>query len=53
MNDDLCKLVFFLLWAEKQDDKMMFGGYNIDEVVNSLANIMKVPSNKLRELVDA
>jgi len=50
MNDDLYKLVFFLLYAEKQDSKMMFGGHNIDEVVNSLANIMKVPADKLREL---
>ena len=50
MNDDIYKLVFFLLWAEKQDNNMMFGGYNIDEVVNALANIMKVPADKLREL---
>jgi hypothetical protein len=50
MNDNLYKLVFFLLFAEKQDSNMMFGGYNIDEVVNALADIMKVPPDKLREL---
>jgi hypothetical protein len=50
MNDNLYKLVFFLLFAEKQDDKMMFGGHSINEVVDALAEIMKVPPDKLREL---
>ncbi len=50
MNDSLYKLVFFLLFAEQHNKNMMFGGYNIDEVVDALADIMKVPADKLREL---
>jgi hypothetical protein len=50
MNESLYKLVFFLLFAERQDENMMFGGHSINEVVDALADIMKVPPDKLREL---
>ena len=50
MNDDLYKLVFFLVSMEKDQPFTMYATHTIEEVVESLANIMKVPVEKLREL---
>ena len=45
------KLVFFLLWAEAQDPKMMFGGHRVGEAVDVLEDMMKAPRGSLRELI--
>ena len=45
------RLVFFLLWAEVQDPKMMFGGHRVGEAVDALEDLMRAPRGSLRELI--
>lgn len=51
MNEDLTKVVFFLLWAETHDPSMIFGGHKVGEALEGLASIIGVPVEKLRELI--
>lgn len=51
MNEHFANLVFFLLWAERQDPNMWFGGIQIAEAVNSLAAIIDRDPKQLRELI--
>lgn len=50
-KDDLAAVLFFLLWAEQHDPTMMFGGYEITEVVDAFANIMGWPKEDMRNLL--
>lgn len=47
--ENLHKLVFFLLWAEKHDPKMMWGGHTISEAMDALADLMGVSADVLRK----
>jgi len=51
MDDHLYKLVFFLLWAEQHNPKMMYGSHTVGEALESLAAIMRVSVDELRELI--
>jgi hypothetical protein len=51
MNEHFANLVFFLLWAERQDAKQMYGGIRIDQAIDSLAAIIGRDPQQLRELV--
>jgi hypothetical protein len=51
MNEHYTNIVFFLLWAERQDPNMLFGGIRITEAIDSLAVIMNVDPYQLRELI--
>lgn len=51
MNEHLAKLVFFLLELEKEKPSTMYATWRIDEVVDSLAAIMNVTPEQLRELI--
>jgi hypothetical protein len=48
---NLHQTIFFLLWAEQQDPKMMYGGHTVAEAIDALADIMGVDATKLRELI--
>lgn len=47
--ENLHKLVFFLLWAEKHDPAMMWGGHTISEAIEALADIIGVSADVLRQ----
>lgn len=51
MNEHFANLVFFLLWAERQDPNQMWGGIQIAEAVDSLAAIIDRDPTQLRELI--
>ena len=51
MNEHFANLVFFLLWAERQDPNMCFGGIRIAEAIDSLAAIIDRDPKQLRELI--
>lgn len=51
MNEHWANLVFFLLWAERQDPKQMWGGIQISDAVDSLAVILNKNPNELRGLI--
>ena len=51
MNEHLANLVFFLLWAEKNDPNQMWGGIQIAEAIDSLAAIIDRDPNELRKLI--
>ena len=51
MNEHFANLVFFLLWAEKQDPNMTFGSVRIDDAIDSLAVLFKCDPKQLRELI--
>jgi hypothetical protein len=51
MNEHFANVLFFLLWAERQDSNMWFGGIRIAEAIDSLAAIMNVNPEQLRELI--
>lgn len=47
-SETLSPIVYFLLWAEAEDPNMMFGGYKAKDVVDSLAKLFNISSEKLR-----
>ena len=51
MNEHHANLVFFLLWAERQDPNQMWGGIQIAEAIDSLAAIIDRDPNELRKLI--
>jgi len=51
MNEHYANLVFFLLWAEQQDQNMMWGGVRISDAIDSLAAIIGKDPEQLRELI--
>ena len=51
MNEHHANLVFFLLWAERQDPNQMWGGIQIADAVDSLAAILNKDPNELRKLI--
>jgi hypothetical protein len=51
MNDHLYKLVFFLLYAERDDPKMMYGSHTVGEALEVVAAIMHVNVEELRKLI--
>lgn len=51
MNEHFANLVFFLLWAERDDPKMMYGSHTVSEALESLAAIMRVSVDELRGLI--
>jgi hypothetical protein len=51
MNEHFANLVFFLLWAERQDPNMWFGGIPIADAIDSLAAIIDRDPKQLRELI--
>jgi hypothetical protein len=51
MNDHLANLMFFLLWAERDDPKQMWGGIRIADAIDSLAAIAGWDSKQIRELI--
>jgi hypothetical protein len=51
MNQHFANLVFFLLWAEQDNPKQMWGGIQIGDAIDSLAAIMGCDPQKLRELI--
>ena len=51
MNDHLANLVFFLVWAERSDPNMMWGGIKISEAVESLSIFIGCEPNELRGLI--
>mgnify|MGYP001083221409 CR=1 FL=1 len=50
MNEHYAKLVFFLLELEKESPHTMYATWRIDEVVDSLAAILNVDPNTLRQV---
>lgn len=51
MNDHLANLVFFLVWAERSDPNMMWGGIKISEAVESLSIFIGCEPSELRGLI--
>jgi hypothetical protein len=51
IHDHFANLVFFLLWAERDDPKQMWGGVSITDAIDSLAAIAGWDSKKMRELI--
>lgn len=51
MNQHLANVVFFLLWAERQDKNMMWGGITVGEAIDSLAAIIDCDPQDLRRLI--
>mgnify|MGYP000179819458 FL=1 len=52
VNDNLTKLVYFLLWLEHDKPNTIYGSYKIGEVVDSLAAVMGVDTETLRCLIN-
>lgn len=52
MNDNLTKLTYFLLWLEQGRPNAMYGSYEIEEVVDSLAALVGVVPETLRGLIN-
>jgi hypothetical protein len=52
MNHHYSNLVFFLLWAERDDPNSWYGGVKISAAIDSLAAIMNIPASELRKLID-
>jgi hypothetical protein len=52
MNEHFSNLVFFLLWAERDDPNSRYGGVKIADAIDSLAAIINVPASELRKLID-
>lgn len=52
MNEHFANLVFFLLWAERDDPKQMWGGIRIADAIDSLAAIAGWDSKQMRELIN-
>ena len=51
MNEHLANLAFFLLWAERHDPNMWFGGIRIADTIDSLAAVIGSDPKQLRELI--
>lgn len=51
MNEHYANVVFFLLWAERQDPNQMWGGIQIRDAVDSMAAIIGKDPEQLRELI--
>lgn len=51
MNEHFTNLIFFLLWAEYDDPKQMWGGIHIADAIDSLAAIAGWDSKQMRELI--
>jgi hypothetical protein len=52
MNENFANLVFFLLWAERDDPNQMWGGIRIADAIDSLAAIAGWDSTQMRELIN-
>ena len=51
MNEHVANLVFFLLWAERDDPKQMWGGIHIADSIDRLAAIAGWDSKQMSELI--
>lgn len=51
MNEHYMKLTYFLLWLEYDKPNEIYGSYTVSEVIDSLAAIMDVEKEKLRNLI--
>ena len=51
MNNHLANLVFFLLWAERSNPNMMWGGIKVGEAVESLSIIIGCEPEELRGFI--
>jgi hypothetical protein len=53
MNKDaLYPIVFFLLWAERDDPNMMYGSHKIKDVVDNLAKLLHADPQEMRGLLE-
>jgi hypothetical protein len=52
MNEHIANLVFFLLWAERSDPNMMWGGVKVSDAIDSLSAIIGCKPEELRGLIE-
>ena len=52
MDGHLANLVFFLLWAERSDPNMMWGGVKVSDAIDSLSAIIGCKPEELRGLIE-